>query len=331
VPTSLIITGILYRIGCLAALVTPNPDSKRTGKRSWKKQKEWKMVKSKYNGMKIGRIAQTYLVDALQNGSFSSTEIQNMLDKSYSRKTFGLGYSLLSEDRRIDNKGRPRDYAKPLTIGGKQYFLCSQWLDKPARNKLITWLDNHGGAAEKTSGRTTVKNPAIEDTTSKRTASKKTQSITRIDTAIAKMWKNYNLVNNQIYEAMGGTANIVSEFAEKLVADYYKGEQLPASAKSADVLLKNGKKIQVKARKLRQETLATSLGIIRSWNFDYLVVVLFATDGTVIKALEMDVDTAKSVATPNKHQNGWVITTTKEFTEHPSSRDITGHLNRIIR
>ena len=147
-----------------------------------------------------------------------------------------------------------------------------------------------------------------------------------MDATTLKLWKNYNMATNLLLDAMGGASNIVGEFAEKLVAECYEGEQLAASSKSADVLLKDGTTIQVKARMPRQ-TLTTSLGVIRSWDFDYLVAVLFATDGTVVKGLEMDVETAKSVGMWNKHQNGWVITTTQSFLEHPSARDITDCLN----
>jgi hypothetical protein len=150
-----------------------------------------------------------------------------------------------------------------------------------------------------------------------------------MNTNIINLWKNYTMATNLMLDAMGGTSNIVGEFAEKLVAEYYGGTQLTASSKSADVMLKDGTAIQVKARMPRQ-ALTTSLGIIRTWDFDYLVVVLFADNGSVIKAIEMDVESAKSVATPNKLQNGWVITTTQSFLEHSAARDLTEDLNNLM-
>ena len=156
-----------------------------------------------------------------------------------------------------------------------------------------------------------------------------------LDTTTIELWKQYNIATNEIHNAMGGTANIVSEFAEKLVASLYRGKQMRASEKSADVIFRDfhdgGKEklIQVKSRRKKKLT-SSSLGIIRSWDFHYLVVVLFAVDGTVIKAIEIDVDTAKSIATPNKHQNGWVITTSSSLLENSNARDITDDLNSII-
>lgn len=150
-----------------------------------------------------------------------------------------------------------------------------------------------------------------------------------MDTATIKLWSNYNMATNLILDAMGGASNIVGEFAEQLVADYYGGKQLQASSKSADVILDDGRTIQVKARTPRQ-TLTTSLGIIRTWDFDLLVAVLFSTDGAVIKAVEVASDVAQSIATPNKLQNGWVITTTQDFLNHPKVRDITQGLNDVL-
>jgi hypothetical protein len=143
------------------------------------------------------------------------------------------------------------------------------------------------------------------------------------------LWKNYTMATNLILDAIGGASNIVGEFAEQLVADYYGGKQLTASSKSADIVLENEKTIQVKARMPRQ-TMTTSLGIIRSWNFDYLVVVLFSPDGSVLKAIEMNVDDARSIAVTNKHQNGWVITTTQGFLNHKAAREITDGLNGVL-
>jgi hypothetical protein len=150
-----------------------------------------------------------------------------------------------------------------------------------------------------------------------------------MDATIIKLWKNYHVIANLLFDAMGGEANIVGKFAEKLVADYYDGKQLPPSSKSADIVLTDGVTLQVKARVPRQ-AMTTSLGIIRTWDFDYLVVVLFSTDGAVAKAVEVDAETARNMATFNKLQNGWVITTTREFLEHPSAYDITDQLNGIL-
>ena len=144
-------------------------------------------------------------------------------------------------------------------------------------------------------------------------------------TNIKKLWNDYNTIVNKLSQALGRTTNIVGEYAEYLTAQYYNGKLLASSHKSADVVvLQNGKQVlyQVKARKMEHLS-STQLGIIRSWEFDFLVVIIFDLNGGILKALEVPVDIAKNYAKENSHQNGWVITTTQEFLNDQNSKDIT--------
>jgi hypothetical protein len=128
---------------------------------------------------------------------------------------------------------------------------------------------------------------------------------------------------------MGGTANEVGEFAERLVAAYYNAEQLTASNKSADLKTNYNKLIQVKSRKLDKLT-TTSLNVFRSWDFDILVVVLFSKDGNILKGIEINSKVAQKIATSNSHQNGDVLTTNSYLLNHSSAVDITSDLQSLI-
>lgn len=139
---------------------------------------------------------------------------------------------------------------------------------------------------------------------------------------IEKSWKEYNYYANKLSSVLGRTSNIVGEYAEYITCKYYQGELLPSSHPSADIKGKNNMLYQVKSRKLKTVS-ATQLGIIRSWKFNFLVVILFNNDGTVHKALEIPVEEAKKHATKNSHQNGWVITTSQKFLTNALSKDIT--------
>lgn len=94
--------------------------------------------------LKIGKIAQTFLREALESGKASDEEVSLMLTKEYSKSVFGLDYPLLAPaDEGCDSV---RYYAKPLTIRGKQYRLCSQWFEVSANNDrpyLMAWLEKH--------------------------------------------------------------------------------------------------------------------------------------------------------------------------------------------
>lgn len=146
---------------------------------------------------------------------------------------------------------------------------------------------------------------------------------------ITDLWLTYNNIHNEITRILGRTSNIVCEFSELLVAQHYGGQQLTASSSSADVALPNGMLIQVKARKPRQGD-ATSLGIIRSWNFDLLVAVIFNIDGTIRRAVELSAEDAERLSVYNEHQNGWVITTTNGFYDDPAVKDITAGLKQTM-
>lgn len=146
---------------------------------------------------------------------------------------------------------------------------------------------------------------------------------------LVSLWKNYNKASSLLTKAMGGTANEVGEFAEILATKYYKGKQLPASNKSADIKTQDGKLIQVKSRKIDKLT-STSLNVIRSWNFDILVVILFNKEGNILKAIEIDSKTAELLSTRNKYQNGKVLTTNHELINNPNTKDITRRLQNIL-
>ena len=146
---------------------------------------------------------------------------------------------------------------------------------------------------------------------------------------LTSLWKNYNNASSLLTKAMGGTANEVGEFAERLVAAYYNAEQLTASNKSADLKTIDNKLIQVKSRKLDKLT-TTSLNVFRSWDFDILVVVLFSKDGNILKGIEINSKDAQKIATSNSHQNGDVLTTNSYLLNHSCAMDITSDLQSLI-
>ncbi len=141
------------------------------------------------------------------------------------------------------------------------------------------------------------------------------------------LWFKFNHSANELTAKLR-TRNIVGEYAERLAVEYYGGKLLPISKSSADLKGSNGKLYQVKARQSARITSA-QLGVIRSWDFEYLVVFLFDIDGKVVKAIESPVETAKFHAKPNKYQNGWVITTNQAFLSDTNNVDITSNIVAI--
>ncbi|WP_374537134.1 DUF6998 domain-containing protein [Chitinimonas taiwanensis] len=142
---------------------------------------------------------------------------------------------------------------------------------------------------------------------------------------LQELWFKYNDYSNRLTEALGRTSNVVGEYAEYLAHRHYGGRLLAVSGASADIEAPDGKRYQVKSRKVKGTS--TQLNVIRSWEFDYLVVILFGAQGYVKRALELPVDVAREFAAPNKHQNGWVITTSRAFFSDPRCKDITSFMS----
>jgi hypothetical protein len=94
--------------------------------------------------LKIGKLAQIVLRQMLEDDAASEDEIAFMQKADYSKQFFDLQYPLLVKSgNQFDSI---RYYAKPLTIHGEQYYLCSQWFEVPANNDrpyLLRWIDEH--------------------------------------------------------------------------------------------------------------------------------------------------------------------------------------------
>lgn len=146
---------------------------------------------------------------------------------------------------------------------------------------------------------------------------------------VISAWYKYNKAYKSLTQIMGGTKNIVGEFSEKLAALYYKTGQLTASHPSCDIIDRKGRRIQVKSRRLENIS-TTQLNVIRSWDFDVLLVILFSEDGDIHKAIEITSEAAKKYAKFNKHQNGWIITTSTSFLAGEDVKDITQKLRKLM-
>lgn len=144
---------------------------------------------------------------------------------------------------------------------------------------------------------------------------------------VQHLWNKYNEYANKLSRALGRTSNIVGEYAEYIAHQHYGGVLLNISNASADICSSEGIRYQVKARKIKSG-LTTQLSIIRSWDFEYLVVCLFGQMGELTKAVEVPVSVAKEYAAENSHQNGWVITTNVNFLNDVRCVDITDDLKR---
>jgi len=145
---------------------------------------------------------------------------------------------------------------------------------------------------------------------------------------INELWLKFNEYSNKLALALGRSSNIVGEYSDYLVHQHYGGELLDVSNSSADIKTPNEKLLQVKSRKIKN-TPSTPLSVIGSRNFHFLIVILFDENATIKEALEVPVDVAKEYGKRNSHQNGWIITTSKEFLIDGRITNLTAILSKV--
>lgn len=71
--------------------------------------------------------------------------------------------------------------------------------------------------------------------------------------------------------------NPIADMAERVIADYYGVEPAPPNNKSFDVRAPDGSRVEVKALR-RTKTSRRGLSPLRTLDFDYVAIVIFALD-----------------------------------------------------
>ena len=120
------------------------------------------------------------------------------------------------------------------------------------------------------------------------------------------------------------------DYAEWLVAKALGGAIADnRSAKSYDITLPDGDRIQVKARLVSDPVTRGQLqtSAFRSWDFELACFVLLRGDDyTVHRAVLMSQLIAQSLASRMEHVNGWRILMTEAVLSHSDARDITDQM-----
>jgi hypothetical protein len=105
------------------------------------------------------------------------------------------------------------------------------------------------------------------------------------------------------------------DYAELLVQRATDGELAPNSQKSWDVLTPEGERLQVKARLVTDPRNAgeRQLSPFRSWEFDAAVIVLFANDFQVWRAVRIPVDLVREASRFSEHVRGDLVIARNEL------------------
>lgn len=150
---------------------------------------------------------------------------------------------------------------------------------------------------------------------------------------LIKLWENFNNASLEFMQAIGGSMDNIDtameSFAKILVKEYYGGEWLLPSD-YADIKLKDGKKVKVKAQYESSLYIQTGMSV-DNWDFDLLTVILFNKKGEVIKALEFDVEKTKKGLTKYCDKDTLVLSFIKDVPEEMAEARPNEGVKNIIR
>lgn len=140
---------------------------------------------------------------------------------------------------------------------------------------------------------------------------------------IPMLWLRYVQAKKELCAALGCKDGVLSEFAERLVAEAENGDLLPSSFKPADVKLSDGRLIQVKALAFEDED-DVQVSITHLWGYDFLALLLFNKEGQIAWAGEVPAEVVRRLAWHN--QDSWTLSVDKAFRSRDDVKDVSSCL-----
>jgi len=120
--------------------------------------------------------------------------------------------------------------------------------------------------------------------------------------------------------------NPIADYAEALVCKALSLRRAEKESKGHDAAGPDGTRYEIKSRREnpdRKATLSSPIRDLEGEHFDQLIIVLFAEDYTVKKAVELPRSAVDQIGRFVKHVNGWVIPLRENVWCNPHARDIT--------
>lgn len=107
--------------------------------------------------------------------------------------------------------------------------------------------------------------------------------------------------------------NILGDYAEYLVCKLMNLTLSIGSAKAIDATDNQGKSYQIKARRLSSNKSVATIKSLRSFEFDFLILVLFNVDYSVKFCGKLSSGLAKELAISNPRVNGFRLNLSKKL------------------
>ena len=150
------------------------------------------------------------------------------------------------------------------------------------------------------------------------------------DASVSELLRLYKRILRELFERkVIRTANApAGDYAEHLVQRALGGTIAPNSEKSWDILTEAGRRVQVKCRVVDEPISRgqRQLSTIRSFDFDDLAVVLFGPDYSILTAVLVPSEVARTNSAYRAHVNGYTVFATHALLSHPEAGDITESL-----
>ncbi len=125
-----------------------------------------------------------------------------------------------------------------------------------------------------------------------------------------KLLQTYSDIINELKTrgVLRTTNNPVSDYAEYLVAEKLKIKLEVNSKKSYDATdLRSKKTYQIKSRRIIKPTGSFQLGIMRSLDFDFLIVVIFNQDFSISYICQIPKKIITNYAKWSEYQKGYIL------------------------
>ncbi|MCR9278663.1 MAG: hypothetical protein NXH85_11880 [Pseudomonadaceae bacterium] len=125
------------------------------------------------------------------------------------------------------------------------------------------------------------------------------------------------------------SSNIVGDYGEWIVCERFGWTMADSQAqKSYDCTAANGTRYQVKTRHITSRNPSRQLGVIRSFDFGYLVAIILGEDYGLQEIWQFPVDFVQKYGSWSKAQAGWITRCKPPMTTDEAAVELTNGITR---
>lgn len=151
--------------------------------------------------------------------------------------------------------------------------------------------------------------------------------------SVGELLRTYSEVMEELRKrgVVRSSNNPVADYTEYLVSTELALTRLGNSAAGADAVDGQGRRYQIKGRRLTAANRSPALSGIRNLKdrpFDYLIAVIYHEDFTVDYAAQLPYEVVAATARFSKHTNSNLLVMSRRLLDHPDVLDLTSALTK---